>query len=438
MRWPGQLRMGIRMLFERRRQGSRLDEELGYHIERQTAENMAAGMSAKEARFAALRSFGNPALVREQARATWSWGWLESLWRDVRYGVRALGRTPGFAAVAIVVMALGIGANVALFTVVRSVLLKPLPFRDPGRLVSLYEHSNDDTFAFNAVSGGMFAEWQKQNHSFSDMAIMGNEGFNLAGAGEQLPEKIQGSNCSWNLLQTLGVQPALGRSFTAADDQHSANGTVLMSWSLWKRRFGGDRAILNQPVYLNGRPYTVIGILPAWFAYPDGKTQLWTPIYHDKPATFMAGLDMHSFAVVGRLKPGVTMSQGVADLSLITHRVHDEHLDNASVSKAANIMPLLESMVGGDHEAALRAAGGHVLCAADCVPECGQPADCARSGTAQGSGDSFRAGREQVAAAARTADGELSAFTRRRRGGFGAGLWRCRMAGAHTAGHKPR
>lgn len=346
MRWPGQLRMGIRMLFERGTQGSRLDEELGYHIERQTAENMAAGMSAKEARFAALRSFGNPALVREQARATWSWGWLESLWRDVRYGVGTLGRTPGFAAIAILVMALGIGANVALFTVVRSVLLKPLPFRDPGRLVSLYEHSNDDTFAFNAVSGGMFAEWLKQNHSFSDMAIMGDEGFNLAGAGEQLPEKIQGSNCSWNLLQTLGVQPALGRSFTAADDQHSANGTVLMSWSLWKRRFGGDRAILNQPVYLNGQPYTVIGILPAWFAYPDGKTQLWTPIYHDKPATFMAGVDMHSFAVVGRLKPGVTMSQGVADLSVITHRVHDEHLDNASVSKAANIMPLLESMVG--------------------------------------------------------------------------------------------
>jgi hypothetical protein len=137
MRWLSQLQMRIRMLFGRANAASSLDEELNFHIERQIAENIGAGMSPDEARFAALRAFGNPTLLREQTRATWSWNGLESILRDVRYGVRTLIRTPGFAAIAILIMALGIGANVTLFTVVRSVLLKPLPFADPDRLVML-------------------------------------------------------------------------------------------------------------------------------------------------------------------------------------------------------------------------------------------------------------------------------------------------------------
>ena len=143
MRWLSQLRMRFLMLFGRANAAASLDEELRFHIDRQIAENLAAGMSPDEARFAALRTFGNPALLREQTRDTWSWSSLESLLRDVRYGFRTLRRTPGFTAIAIIVMALGIGANVALFTVVRSVLLKPLPFADPDRLVMLYERSYD-------------------------------------------------------------------------------------------------------------------------------------------------------------------------------------------------------------------------------------------------------------------------------------------------------
>jgi hypothetical protein len=156
MRWMAKLGMRMRMLFQRRKAAARLDDELSFHLEQQIAENLAAGMSAEEARFAALRGFGNPALLREEARATWSWNWLEEAVREVRYGFRTLGRTPGFAALAILVMALGIGANVALFTVVRSVLLKPLPFKDPGRLVMLYERGipdDSDENAYNVVGG---------------------------------------------------------------------------------------------------------------------------------------------------------------------------------------------------------------------------------------------------------------------------------------------
>ncbi|MGA7343711.1 MAG: ABC transporter permease [Terracidiphilus sp.] len=337
------------MLIGRGRAGARLDEELRFHLERQIAENVAAGMSADEARFAALRGFGNPALLREQARATWSWGWLESLWRDVRYGVRTLRRTPGFSLIAIAVMTLGIGANVALFTVVRGVLLRPLPFADPDRLVMVYEHGipdDSDKFAYNVVAGGVYAEWKKQNRSFSNMAMLQDSEYDLSGSGGQLPEKLDGAECTWDLLTTLGVRPALGRDFTAGDDSHAANGTVLLSWSLWKRRFGSDPGVLNRTIYIDAKSYTVIGVMPEWFAFPEPTTQLWTSIYHDKPENIMEMIDSHEFRVVGRLKPGVTEAQAKADLSLISLHLHNAHLDNPFVSKSANVRPLLEHMVG--------------------------------------------------------------------------------------------
>jgi putative ABC transport system permease protein len=346
MRWLEQLQMRTQMLFNRGKAAANLDDELRFHIEQQIAENIAAGMSADEARFATMRSFGNRALLREQARATWSWNWLELLLRDVRYSVRTLMRTPGFAAIAILVMALGIGANVALFTIVRSVLLSPLPFEDPDRLVRLYEQSPDAKFAFNDSAGGVFAEWKIQSRSFSDLAICGDAHYNLSGSGEQLPEGVVAAAFSWNLLPTLGVQPALGRNFTADDDKPSANPTVLLSWGLWKRRFGGNPSVVNQTVLLDAKPYTVIGVMPAWFAFPDAIPQLWTPVYYKEPAKEINAIDEHDFMVIGRLKPGVSETQAVSELTLITRRLRNQHLDNPFVSVGANIRPLLNSLVG--------------------------------------------------------------------------------------------
>jgi putative ABC transport system permease protein len=350
MRWLAQLRMRMLMLFGRGNARARLDEELRDHLERQIEENIAAGMTAEEARLAALREFGNPALLREQARGTWNWIWLEGMLRDVRYGMRTLGRTPGFAAIAILVMALGIGANVTMFTIVRSVLLKPLPFAEPNQLVMVYERGvvDEADSQFNVVTGGMFTEWKRQNKTFQDIGLAGAGGseFNLSGAGGQLPEKLHGVICTWNLLPLLGVKPALGRGFTADDDQLSANGTVLLTWGLWKRRFGGDPAIINQSVHINTRSYIVIGVLPAWFVYPeDPAVQLLTPVYHDKPADRMNSLGNHQFEVIGRLRPGVTAEQATADLALIARRLHDAHLDNPLIGKAAVARPLLEDMV---------------------------------------------------------------------------------------------
>src|SRR5271170_2680477 len=202
MRWLAQLAMRIRMLFLRGRAGGQLDDELKFHLDQQIAENIAAGMSPEEARLAALRIFGNPTALRDQTRETWSWQWLELLLRDLRYAGRTLARTPGFSVLAILVMGLGIGANVALFTVVRSVLLKPLPFKDPERLVRLYEQSSDGNFPYNDSAAGIFAEWKKQARSFSDLAISGYVGYNLSGTGGQLPETVRAAVFSWNMLPT--------------------------------------------------------------------------------------------------------------------------------------------------------------------------------------------------------------------------------------------
>jgi predicted permease len=349
MRIFDQLMMRLRMIFRRGKAAAQLDEEMEFHLERQIAENIAAGMSADEARRAALRAFGNPTVVREQTRSTWGWNNVESFLSDLRIGVRTLRRTPGFTTVAILVMALGIGANVALFTVVRGVLLRPLPFQDPGRLLMLYEDtapSESQAFPYNQVAGGIFDAWNKENDTFSSLALEEDSRTDLSASGGQLPESLNSASVSWNLFPTLGVQPALGRGFTAADDSVSANGTVVLSWSLWQRRFGGNPGILDHIIYLDAQPYTVIGVMPAWFQFPYSNTQLWTPIYHSVPERLIKMLDMHDFRAIGRLKPGVTPAEATANLTVITRRIHNAHLEDPFISIGANSKPLLEHIVG--------------------------------------------------------------------------------------------
>src|SRR6267154_5928259 len=208
MRWLEKIRMKLEMLLHRRREVQRLDTELRSHLEQQTAENIAAGMSSEDARHAARRAFGNPTRLNEETRETWNWNRAGMVLQNMRISIRTLARTPGFAFISILVIAIGIGANVALFTVVRSVLLKPLPFKEPARLLRLYEHSADDKNPYNQVAAGIFAEWKKQSHSFSDMAIVSTSGeYNLSGAGGQLPERVRAVEFSSDLLPTLGAEP---------------------------------------------------------------------------------------------------------------------------------------------------------------------------------------------------------------------------------------
>lgn len=322
-----------------------LEQELRSDLELEEEEQRARGLPPKEARYAAMRAFGNPTLIREQTRAVWSWNWIESLLRDLRYSLRSLWRTPGFTLIAIAVTALGIGANVALFTVVRNVLLKPLPFADPDRLLMLYE-TNDRATEYNSVAGGIYAEWKRLNRSFSSLALVQESRVGLSASGGQLPEKLSSAHLSWDLLPTLGVQPALGRNFTSDDDKNSANATVILSWGLWKRRFGGNPAVLNQTIQIDSMPYTIIGVMPSWFNFPDSATQLWTAVYHDESEKAMASLSFHTLRVIGRLKAGVSAEQATADLSNISRQVHDAHLNDPFVFSRARSAPLLEDLVG--------------------------------------------------------------------------------------------
>jgi putative ABC transport system permease protein len=336
----------FRMIFRLRQFDTDLDEEMRLHRELRAREETARGLSPEDANYAARRRFGNDLVLREESRDMWGWNWLETLRQDLRYGVRQFRRSPGFAAAAVITLAMGIGTTTALFTVVRSVLLKPLPFQEPARLLRLYEHSSDDKFPYNNSAAGVFAEWKKQSHSFSDLAIMGGAEYNLSSAGGQLPEKVTGAECSWNLFPTLGIEPALGRRFTAADDQRSAAASVILSWGLWKRRFGGDPSIVGRTIHLDARSYVVLGVMPAGFAFPDNTTQLWTPVYQQESPQDMAAIDSHDFSVIGRLRPGVSPAAATAELSVIVRRLHDAHPDNAFISKGAESRSLLEDMVG--------------------------------------------------------------------------------------------
>jgi predicted permease len=321
-----------------------LERELQSDLQLEEDEQREHGIASEEARYAALRAFGNLSVIREQTRAVWSWDRLETLLRDLRISIRTLARQPGFSAVAMLVIAVGIGATISLFTVVWSVLLKPLPFDRPDELVRLYETS--ERFPANGPAPGIYGEWKRQSKSFSSLALYKPwSQYNLSDGGA-LPEQVRATICSWDLFSTLGVQPSIGRSFTPEDDQPSANGTVILSWSLWKDRFGGDSSVIGRKINLDAKPYTVIGVMPRWFALPEQKVQIFLPVYREKTPEDMAAIDNHGFRVIGRLKPGVSRQQAAQEVSALVRRIHDAHLDNAFLSGGAAIRPLIDALIG--------------------------------------------------------------------------------------------
>jgi len=338
--------MQLRMLFDRKRAVRQLHDELSFHLDQQIRENIAAGMSEGQARKAAIRSFGEPALVREQARAAWNWHGLEKLGRDLKFGIRTLLRSPGFAVVAVLVMALGIGATTSLFTMVRAVLLRPLPFHDPGKLVMLYEHfrQGSDGDGFNSVAPGDYRDWRSQTHGFQDMAAMRGYGGIFSGVHSELPEVVQSAGGSANLFPLLGVTPVYGRNFTEAEDQPKGEPVVLLTWSLFQRRFAGDPSIIGKQIHLDTVPTTVIGVLPSWFTYPDARIQFWMP-YAQTFAPEDYGIhDGHQSKVVARLKPDVSVRAATGEASALQYQIH---LANASKPVAEDVWsrPMIDDVV---------------------------------------------------------------------------------------------
>jgi len=328
-----------------KKRDAELTRELQSDLELEEEEQRERGLSPEEARYAARRAFGNPALIREQTRAVWTWKWLEQLVRDLKYGTRTLFRSPGFSIVSVLVMALGIGATTSLFTIVRAVLLRPLPFRDPGKLVMLYEHfrQNTDGDGFNTVAPGDYRDWRSQSRDFEDLAAMRSYGGILSGVHSELPEVVQSAGGSANLFPLLGVSPVLGRTFTSAEDQPEGTPVVLLTWSLFQRRFAGDPSIVGKQIHLDTTPTTVIGVLPSWFTYPDARIQFWMPYAQ----TFSPGdYDMragHQSMVVARLKTGVSAEAATREVSSLQYRIH---LANASRPVAEDVWfrPMIDDL----------------------------------------------------------------------------------------------
>jgi predicted permease len=324
-----------------------LERELRSDIELEEEEQRERGLSPEEARRAALRAFGNPMLIREQTRAVWSWNSLENLLRDLRISIRTLLRSPGFSMIAVLVMALCIGAATSLFTVVRSVLLRPLPFRDPARLVMVYEHFRDPSmnaqeFNYNAVAPADYRDWRAQTHGFEDMAAWRYWQFNLTGERGELPELVNARGGSWNLFPLLGVNAAIGRTFTENEDRTDGTAAML-TWSIFERRFGGDPSIVGKQIHLDGKPYTVVGVLPQWFTYPDAKVQVWVPYTTGLPPEILTHHDYHFSRVVARLKPNVSLTSALSQIEPVQYQLHMQNL-HAPVAEGVVSRTLLDDL----------------------------------------------------------------------------------------------
>lgn len=263
----------LRSLAARKKVEQELNEELSYHLERQIEEFEAAGMSAAEARQAALRSIGGLEQRKEECRDMRQLNLIDNAVQDFRYALRQLRKSPGFAATAIFVLALGICAAVTIFGLVESALIKPLPYRDQSRLVNVSERSPG--WPRSLISYDDFKDWQKLNHVFSSIdAYAMNGGFTLTAANGA--EQVSGTRVSSGFFRTLGMGPAFGRDFHAGEDSPGAPLTVILSYSAWIKRYGGAADVLGKTVTLNGAPYAIAGVLPRDFQFaPFGAAEFW-------------------------------------------------------------------------------------------------------------------------------------------------------------------
>jgi predicted permease len=268
---------------------------------------------------------------------------METLIKDIRYGVRGLLKRPGFTAIALITLALGIGANTAIFSVVNAVLLRPLPFRDPDQLVIVWEDATFAGFPRNTPAPANYVDWKTQNQSFVDMAASHETSFNLTGDGE--PERVSAYSVSSNFFPLFGVQPLLGRSFSDGEDRPGTNKVAILSYSLWQSRYGGDRQILNRDIQLNGEKHTVVGVMPASFQFFESDVRLWVPLALDQED--WANRGGHFLKVVARMKPGVPIAQAQADMNGIMRRIAADHPGETMEGKlGAVVLPMREQMVG--------------------------------------------------------------------------------------------
>jgi putative ABC transport system permease protein len=356
MRWWQELIFIIRRLIHRRRVDRELDEEIRAHMEMEVERNIAAGMAPEEARLAARRSFGSVALAKEDSRAMWGLGSLETLGQDLRYGMRTLLKNPGFTTVAVLTLALGIGANTAIFSVVNGVLLKSLPFPESERLLELSETSKDAPAMMIAYPN--YLDWRARQTVFEDLAARMNGGGVLTGGGE--PERVFGRLVTASFFPTLGVKPHLGRFFNEDEDKPGSAAVIVLGYSLWRRRFGGDPSLIGKTVFYNSESWTVIGVTPANFDF-YGQNNLSNDFFiplgqRAADWEFMRDRRSHSVWVTARLKPGVTIERARAQMKSIAAQLEKQY-PASNTGAGVGLVSFLDSYVGDTRYALLVISG---------------------------------------------------------------------------------
>jgi predicted permease len=335
----------IAALFRRDTLDRELNEEISAHLALAIEENLAAGMSPQEARRRAFIAFGGPQQAKENHRDSRSLPMIEIFLQDLRYAFRVFRKNPGFVAVAVLTLALGIGANTALFSVVNGVLLNPMPYTQPERLVAVYAKNSD--FGRSSISYPNFLDWVKDNRSFASLAAFRADSFNLTGVGE--PQRLSANMVSAAFFPTLGVKPVLGRFFFEQEDALGGAPVAVITESLWKQKFAASPDILGKPMNLDGNLRTIVGVVPSAFRYENNNfntdAQVYVPIGQWNDSFFRDRRAAMGMDAVGRLKPGVTLDQAQQDMVALAARLAEMYPESNKGSSVA-LLSLKENVVG--------------------------------------------------------------------------------------------
>ncbi|HKY04888.1 MAG TPA: ABC transporter permease [Blastocatellia bacterium] len=313
-------------LFRMEQVDREIDEELRFHLDMRVEENIAAGMTPEEARKAALRRFGNVTRIKEQGRSIRGASMLEAFLQDLRYGARMLLKQPVITAAAVITLALGIGATTTVFSIVDAVLLRPLPFKDPDRLIAVWEINHQQQKAgkqkeSRSSSPGNLSDWQSQSRVFDGIAAYFNWSTNLTGVDD--PERLNSAIVIGGLFQVLGVNAKVGRVLLPDDDRPGNDSVVLLSHRFWQRRFGEDPEAVGQKLMLGGGSVTIVGVMPPEFKFPDEQVDVWMPSGFG--AQQLQDRGSKYVNVIARLKSGITLAQAAAEMRAIAARLQDQH-----------------------------------------------------------------------------------------------------------------
>ncbi|HTQ60854.1 MAG TPA: ABC transporter permease [Candidatus Solibacter sp.] len=334
----------VSSVLHRSRTESEMDEELRGHIENRAEDLQRGGLTQAEAERRARMEFGGQERFKEECREERGGHWLETLWTDLRYGMRMLRKSPGFTTVAILTLALGIGATTAIFSVAYGILLRPLPYENPSRLVLAHQYDQFRDVGNWRVTAFDYLDWAQRAKSFSGMAAFTGRG--LAFATAEGAELVLGQAGSANLFDVLGVAPVLGRGFRTGEDSAGNDRVVVLSYGLWLGRFAGNPKVIGEATTLNGLPYTIIGVMPRGFEFPSPEYQAWVPIeLRGAVDPDQINRSAHFFHVVARLHDGVSFAQADKEIRAVAGELEREYPDTDR-NEGARLQPFLDNIVG--------------------------------------------------------------------------------------------